>query len=55
MPSMLFTPQAVLAPVPASLAAVGHASLRTEYEQALACPVIFQGAAEGVITPALIR
>lgn len=28
-------PQAVFAPVPVSLAAMGHYSLRTEYEQAL--------------------
>lgn len=48
-------PQAVLAPVPVSLAAVGYASPRTEYKQAIACPVVFQGAAGGVITPSLIR
>ena len=47
---MLFTPQAVLAPVPASLAAVGNSSPRTEYKQALACPIIYQGAS-GVNEP----
>ena len=40
------SPQAVFAPVPVSLAAVGNSSPRTGYKQALTCPIIFQGASE---------
>ena len=46
-------PQAVLAPVPVSLAVMGNSSPRAGYKQVFACPIICQGAAGGIITPSL--